>query len=155
MNNNKDILLNALDQMLGLKVDGIKLGHGSFLTIDFGRKIENKVKTGKGDKIAERGEWHLWVYMCPWRIDKQNTPWIGSNDHRKLIEKKLCEINCGDLVQYKILNDSLDTCFIFNNDIVLSLFDCSVIEDEHWMLFTPDDHVFTLGPGNQVSYGLA
>jgi hypothetical protein len=52
----------------GLKADNIKLGYGSFLTIDFGEPIEINIKTKKGIEKFTRGEWHLWIYMCAWRI---------------------------------------------------------------------------------------
>lgn len=38
---------------------GVRLGHGSFLTMEFGR-----VKEEDHPARFPRGEWHQWLYMC-------------------------------------------------------------------------------------------
>lgn len=135
-------------QILGMTPTRITLGHGSFITIDFGRDIIKEFKTRHGLESHTFGEWHLWVYMCAWRIDLGKKPLIGSDDDRETIEKVLSEIELKALSQVAILNDAFDVTFTFGEDIQFHLFSYSVQDDhEQWMFFTPGDHVFTAGPG--------
>ncbi len=131
----------------------LKLGYGSFLTMDFGRQIQVITRTKRGEKLSTRGEWHIWIYMCSWRIDKNKTPLVGSNDSREKIELALQKANNKKLLKYEILNDSLDAIFHFENKVTLSLFNTNTEEGEHWLLFTPDKNVLTIGPSNSISYG--
>jgi len=130
----------------------VKLGHGSFLTIELGNSIKVKVKTNKPSDFYERGEWSLWVYMCSWRIDQNNKPFIACNDSREKIEKKIKQLKNRKIIDTLVLNSSLDTSIQFEGDIVLRLFPSYTIDEEHWMLFTPDHQVLTAGPKSELFY---
>ena len=60
----------------GNSARNVKLGHGSFITIDFGENRAIEISTKKGIIHRFRGEWHLWTYMCAWRLDKEGKPHI-------------------------------------------------------------------------------
>lgn len=140
-------------RLSGKKPTRISLGHGSFLTFDFGRDYEEKIKTRSGGfKIIKYGEWHLWVYMCAWRIDKNDIPFVGSNDSRDLIQQKLQSLADQKLKTASILNEAFDTTFTFGDEYKLHLFSFEVTDDEQWMLFTPEKKVFVAGPNNEWSY---
>jgi len=148
-----ELATSLFNKILGNKPTRVKLGHGSFLTFDFGQDIEEKIKTRSGGfKTIHFGEWHLWVYMCAWRIDKKNKPFIGSNDSRDLIEHHLRELENKELKDVIILNEAFDTTLVFGDEYQLHLFSFRVTEDEQWMFFTPNNKVFTAGPGNEWSY---
>ncbi|MCD6050827.1 MAG: hypothetical protein K0Q55_2230 [Verrucomicrobia bacterium] len=52
--------MSALAQIVGKAPWAVAKGHGSFLTFDFGaRHVDNS---------GAFGEYHLWIYMCHWRI---------------------------------------------------------------------------------------
>lgn len=152
MKNNKDILRASFDSLIGLKMRNLKLGYGSFLTMDFGKTIKTKLKTKKGIRTSERGEWHLWVYVCSWRINRAKTPFIGSSDSREIIESKLNEMGDQKLIKYKFLNSSLDVIIHFDNKFSLTIFNTNTQENEHWLLFTPNRYVLAAGPSNTISY---
>lgn len=149
----KQLATNILKQIIGLKPTRVELGHGSFLTFDFGRDIEEQIKTRSGElRTVSYGEWHLWVYMCAWRIDKHQKPFIGSNDSRELISKKLRALDGKELKKVTILNSAFDTNFTFEDGFELHLFSFQVTDHEQWMFFTPEHKTFSAGPGSRWSY---
>lgn len=152
MKTNNDILRDTLHKIIGLEINDINLGHGSFVTIDFGKTIEIKIVTKKREKTFKRGEWHLWIYMCAWRIDKIKLPFVGSNDPRDVIEAKLKQLKSKKLKKFIFSRNTMDVCLKFEDGFSLFLFNCNTIEGEHWMLFTPDQHVFSVGPGSKITY---
>lgn len=145
-------LQKILNNLVGLTARRVKLGYGSFITMDFGNDIEVKVKTKTGVNKHTRGEWHLWVYQCAWRIDKNDKPVVGSEDDRKIIEKLVKCIEGKVLKKFEILTDSFDAKLTFSGNIVLYLFSHITVEVEQWMLYTPGDKVLVVGPSTQWKY---
>ncbi len=147
-----ELASNLFKNIKGLKPTRAKQGHGSFITIDFGRDFSEEIKTRAGLKIRHYGEWRLWVYMCAWRIDINHIPCAGSEDSREKIESCLFELSQRELNEITILNDAFDAKLKFGKDLELNLFSFKTTEDEQWMFFTPEHKVFTAGPRNQWSY---
>ncbi len=151
--NGIELVTNLFRKLIGTKPTRINLGHGSFLTFDFGRDIEEKIKTRSGGfKIIHFGEWILWVYMCAWRIDKNDKPFIGSNDSRDFIEQNLRSLEDKELRKVIVLNEAFDATLIFGDEYKLHLFSFQVTDDEQWKLFTPEHKTFIAGPGCTWSY---
>lgn len=147
-----ELASNLFKNIKGMKPTRAKQGHGSFITIDFGRDFSEELKTRTGTKIRHYGEWRLWIYMCAWRIDINKKPCAGSEDSREKIENYLSELAQKQLNEVIILNDAFDATLIFGNDIELHLFSFHTEEREQWKLFTPEKKVFIAGPGNEWSY---
>jgi|GEM_PF-677890 len=147
-------LANTLfNKILGTKPTRVKLGHGSFLTFDFGRVSEEQIKTRSGGfRTIYFGEWRLWVYMCAWRIDINKKSCVGSEDSREKIENCLTQLAQRELNEVILLNDAFDATLTFGKDIELHLFSFYTEEREQWKLFTPEKKVFIAGPGNEWSY---
>lgn len=154
MNSGIESAKNLFQKILDTKPTRVKLGHGSFITFDFGRDIPEEIKTRNGLKTRYFGEWHLWVYMCAWRIDINKKPCAGSEDSREKIENCLAELVQRELNEVIILNNAFDAKLVFgkDKDIELYLFSFYTEERKQWMLFTPEKKVFTAGPGNEWSY---
>ena len=104
------------------------MGHGSFLTIDFGKLTSTVKKLKNREVTCTFGEWHLWIYTCSWRIDKDNKPLIASNDPRDKIAAKIQEIAGTTITTYE-MNASLDAKFYFGTSLTLTLF----IQVPMWM----------------------
>lgn len=139
-------------EVVGMIPTRVELGHGSFITIDFGRDIPSQIKTRSGPKTVYSGEWHLWIYMCAWRLDKENIPLTGSNDSREKIREILSELASKTLEEVSILNDAFDAIFRFSGGLELRLFSYNTDEHQQWMFFTPGEKVFTAGPSSKWSY---
>lgn len=152
MNSGTELAHSLFQKILGMKPTRVKLGHGSFITMDFGRDIPQEMKTRNGPQMRYFGEWHLWIYMCAWRIDKDKKPFAGSEDSREKIENCLSELANRTLKKVEILNTAFDTKFLFDEDIELYLFSFYTEDREQWMLFTPEEKVFKAGPGSEWSY---
>lgn len=150
--NGIQIVLNLFNQFIGEKARNVKLGYGSFVTIDFGKDLILKEKVKGKESIYIQGEWHLWIYMTAWRLDQRDMPIIGAADDRETIAKNLDILNGKELKKVSILNASFDVLMEFQNDLNFLLFAFGVKEYEQWMLFTPERKVFTAGPGINWSY---
>jgi len=152
MNSGTELAKSLFQKILGIKPTRVKLGHGSFITFDFGRDIPEEIKTRNGPTTRYFGEWHLWVYMCAWRIDKDKKPFVGCEDSREKIESSLSELANRNLEKIEILNDAFDVKLVFGEDVELHLFAFHTQDQRQWMLFTPEKKVFTAGPGSEWSY---
>lgn len=151
MNSGTELAHSLFQKISGIKPTRVKLGHGSFITMDFGRDIPQEITTRNGPQTRYFGEWHLWIYMCAWRVDKDKKPFAGSEDAREKMENCLLELANRTLKKAEILNDAFDTKLLFDEDVELYLFSFYT-DKEQWMLFTPDNKTFTAGPGCTWSY---
>jgi hypothetical protein len=120
--------------------------------MDFGCDIPKEMKTRNGPQTRYFGEWHLWVYMCAWRIDKEKKPFAGSEDSKEKIEDSLSELATRILKKVEILNNAFDAKLTFGEDMELYLFSSCTEDRKPWMLFTPENKTFTAGPGCEWSY---
>lgn len=152
MNSGTELASALFQNLVDTKPTRVKLGHGSFITIDFGRDISEVYNTRTGPKTRCYGEWRFWIYMCAWRIDRGSVPIAGCEDSREKIEICLTELAKRELKEVIILNNAFDAKFIFEDDIELHLFSFYTQERDQWMLFTPEKKVFTAGPGCEWSY---
>ncbi len=134
-------------ELLGQKAWGIRSGIGSFLTMEFGRPLSKKAPT---EDI--HGEWHLWAYHCAWRIEKDATCWIGSEDSKEKIQRMLPVLEGGRLTAFDVSVPGFDAILEFNNGIILRLFSVNTEDEEQWMLFTPARNVLVAGPGDTWAY---
>lgn len=144
--------MKLFSELIGIKTTRVKLGHGSFITIDWGKDIITHKKTNTKVHTFTFGEWHLWVYMCAWRLQQNNKPIIGANDDRELIAEHLSILKGKALVSVTISNESFDTVLQFEDNFQLLLFSFGVKDDEQWMLYTPEKKTFTAGPGTSWEY---
>lgn len=151
MKHGKKVVEGLFEEVLGLQ-PRIKLGYGSFLTIDFGKEVTEEILTREGKETLSFGEWHLWIYMCAWRIDLSNEPFIGSDDDRQFIQEKLVNLNDKKLLLFSVINSAFDSVLKFESDYELKLFSFNVRENEQWKFFTPEQKVFIAGPGNSWCY---
>lgn len=146
----KQLLSNCIEK----KAHNVQLiGTGSFVTIDFGEELTLvEIKTNQGIRSFYRGAWHLWIQMAMWRIDKAGIPIIGSEDTQAKMTTELKIVEDKKLINVSINNRAFDLTLYFEDEIIFSVFSFGVLEDEQWILFTPDDKVFVPGPGSRWSY---
>lgn len=138
-------------EISGVKARNVELGHGSFITMDFGKDV--LITSKKTMRTRRRGEWFLWIYMCAWRLDHKGQPVVGASDRRDFIESKLPHLEGKKFLHMKITSNSFDCRLEFDENWSLLLFSHGVQEDEQWMFFTSHNgKVFTAGPGISWEY---
>jgi hypothetical protein len=120
-----------------------RLGVGSFLTFDFGRRIK--------EDHHFRGEWHLWIYLAKWSLIHGDRKLADSDSERQTIDVAIRRLEYSELRKVKFNTQNLVTEFIFGHfRLVVSPAD--YLEDpddrdEYWLFFMPDNTVLTVGPG--------
>lgn len=135
--------------LLGREAWSVKLGIGSFLTMEFG----NPISISANDK---RGEWYLWIYCAGWYLENPNGVFIGSEDSRDILGKEVRVLEGHKLENILISTVAFETKFFFDNGIVLHTFPLSFFDDcESWKLFTPEKRVLIVYPKGEWSYALA
>ena len=139
MSEQRMVLANALDRLVGQRSWGIKLGEGSFLTFEFGREM------AAAQNLKSHGEWHLWLYMCQWRIETTEKALTGSADDRQSIESALNGSKFGIVRSAVAEAPLLDLTLNFDSGKRLRTFCASsAAEEEQWKLFTPDGNILTI-----------
>ena len=136
---------SMLGRLEGKRVWGASLGYGSFVTLEFGARVKTL-----GGHI--RGEWHLWIYCCAWRIEKAGKVMAASEDDRSLLRKTVAILNRKKLTSAEVAQLMSDAIFTFEGDLTLKTFGIYSRDAEHWMLFTPGGKVLTIGPGSAASF---
>ena len=138
-------------KIVNLKARNITLGHGSFLTIDFGEDIKEEHKTKGQSKVYTRGEWFLWLYMCFWRIEYHNKLIVGSEDKREEIELATTLINNQKLIFFNIspFNDlELD----FESGHKIRTFSAGIDYSEQWKLSLSNGMTFVANSSGKFEY---
>ena len=155
MKQNRKMAYNLLNKIVGLKARNVKQGHGSFISLEFGKDIEYESIIKGKKEIKKRGEWYLWVTMCSWRIDERSFPLAGCEDSRDTIKKALKQLENKKLTNIEILSNAFDMKLEFNNSINFFLFSIYTEKEsdvEHWILFTPDRKSLIAGPSTMLKY---
>jgi hypothetical protein len=136
-----------LQPLIGKQAWGVSLGIGSFLTVEFGEPV-----VAKQNSQRLHGEWHLWIYCCAWRLEADDHIMAASEDSRSKIESSIQTLNKLLLLSVQVFPPAWDAVFRFEKNIVLRLFSIHSEECDHWMLYTPNGNVLTLGSGSNWSY---
>jgi len=115
----------------------VRLGVGSFLTMEFG---EAQIHSARREKRVH-GQWHLWLQDCVWRIEKGGKIVAGSEDEHDELNKAIYRLEFGALSKAEITEDCLDLDLLFNGDIRLRTFTVHSSGEDQWELFGPDGMV--------------
>ena len=126
------------------------IGHGSFLTIEFGEEREYG-RPGDGTPWTG-GAWHLWVYCSAWRVETPSAILGACEDTREQMGAAAAALNGRAITAIHVSWPSLETTFSFEGDHTLRVFPIysgNSSEDPHsWWLFTPSRMLLTVGPGS-------
>lgn len=140
------IIDEIIKPLLGNTAWNVKLGIGSFITMEFGDRIS--LAHGR-----TRGEWYLWIYYCGWYLENPHGTFLGSEDPRKILKQEIIILE-GDRLENVIISPiAFETNFVFQSGIVLHTFPLNFIDpSEYWMLFTPIERVLVIGPARNWSF---
>lgn len=130
--------------LLGRVAWDVALGYSTFITLEFGEPREVDGHT--------HGAWHIWVYGADWRLEEHDRILAGSSDDREKQAAAVKRLEGLALQAIDVLPPALDTVLTFDDGVTLRLFATYSADMDHWMLFMPNGHVLTLGPGTSWSY---
>jgi hypothetical protein len=120
-----------------------KLGVGSFLTFEFGRRVR--------DHGHVHGEWHLWVYQSNWVLLHGDRQLANSDSDRRVISVSIRRLEEAALTDVLFEPQDLKTTFVFDDfRLVVSppdYLDDADKRDQYWLLFMPNNEALTVGPG--------
>jgi hypothetical protein len=125
---------DSLNSLLGKKPWGIALGLGSMLTMEFGSQDPRQ------SAVNVHGEWHLWLYMCSWRLESDKEIIIACEDEPEKIKKLLTEISWTEVSSVSLSQPSLDLEITFHNQCKIRTFSVNASDDhetQQWIFFTP------------------
>src|SRR4051794_33238502 len=102
-----DPLRRAFAPLIGLPVWSVRNGYGSFITMELGNpRLEIRepgVASPKASKrvrrqwarrdVTVRGDWHLWIYCCHWKIVVEGRTHAWSESKTKKMAKALAVID--------------------------------------------------------------
>ncbi len=136
--------------LIGKRPWRVALGWGSFLTFEFGARV----KVGG----FQHGAWHLWVYMCSWRLDGDRGFSLSSESPRERIRGIVSRLAAFPLSDVKMGDRARSTRFDFGNRFSLTCTRFDPHEESnridpsaYWMLFMPRRRVLTVQPGSRIS----
>jgi len=120
-----------------------KLGHGSFLTFEFGRRVRNHGHV--------RGEWHLWIYQSNWVLLHGKRQLANSDSDRRVMSVSIRRLEDVPLNEVRFEPEHGKSTFVFGDfRLVVSpadYLDDADDRDQFWLLFMPNNEVLTAGPG--------
>jgi hypothetical protein len=138
----------------------VEQGYASFLTLEFGEphlRVTEPRQPSKeaSEKLRKRwarrhvfvyGKWHLWIYICDWRVFQKGEELANNESSRKVIRKALLELD-GQKLSSVTVNKSYVTIFEFDLGGQLEVspnYEDFERTDEMWLLYEPSGNVFTL-----------
>jgi hypothetical protein len=165
----------ALRQVQGQVCWAPKLGHGSFLTLEFGRPVSVvrpaiEVAATASPRVAAilgraavhtHGEWHLWIYACHWAIRRADSDHdVASSDRTDApdLPEVLSSLARWPLSAITVNPDDASTGFEFGEPSKLVLRTWPKVAwplAEQWLLYAPDGTVLTVRESGQFSLGPA
>ncbi|SFJ24207.1 hypothetical protein [Planctomicrobium piriforme] len=155
-----------LSRLIGIPCWGVKSGYGSFLTLEFGapqqeiHEVRPPFVRESGSHLRRtvtiRGEWHLWIYCCGWRMTQDRKRLADSESSRKRIERACATLDGQALtkVEYNSAKGSSKFRFDLGGKLKTRPLDNELLEQ--WSLYLPNGNVlayhsnggFTLAPKN-------
>src|SRR6516165_10824081 len=102
----------------------VQKGHGSFLTFEFGQpsleigQVQESWPTSFGFACGHRsafvhGDWHLWIYMCAWRM-RQDGNVICESDSDEVTIARGCGVLNGQALSSVVVPTAGTTIFRFD-----------------------------------------
>ncbi|QND73997.1 hypothetical protein [Tardiphaga robiniae] len=160
-----DPFYRAVAPLIGLPAWFVRRGHGSFLTLEFGapslRIREPKVSPDNSGKVAAlsrrrkvlpRGEWHLWIYCCHWRVLSRGEEIAWSEASDKKISAATSELD-GQILTAAEADPAQGTS-VFKFDLGATLQTWPYGSgDTQWMLYMPSGDVFSYREDGSYSSG--
>jgi len=168
-----DPLQRAFASVIGLPAWFVRKGYGSFLTLEFGTphlRIREPIVASPGAgariravlqrrKVTPHGDWHLWIYVCHWRVlsNGAQVAWSEASDEEICAAAR--EIDGQLLTNVEVDPTQGTSAFRFDQGASVQTWPYDDGNgDEQWMLYMKSgdfftyrgDGCFSLGPGSET-----
>lgn len=110
---------------------------GSHIFIKFGKEIESVNSSGR-KRMAK--EWCIWISRSCWRLSKNASYVVGSNDDRKLIIPSIQNLLGRKFKYFEINSKYFEISYYFEGGYQLTTFFNKLHEDQ-WIIFLPDGKI--------------
>jgi hypothetical protein len=166
-----DPLAIAFSPLIGKPAWQVKRGYGSFLTLEFGEPhltIREPMPDASSPVLHRRnvyirGDWHLWIYCCNWRIRSAGKTIARSSGSKKRMDAAAREVDSQRLFSIEVDPGKGTSSFVFDEGAVIETWPWKEVADkatkqyEQWYLYMKsgdclayrEDGRHSLGPGNQ------
>jgi hypothetical protein len=143
---------------------GVRPGHGSFLTLEFGEPhlsvreprdapsdTSSRVrKLLERRNVTLRGDWHLWIYCCNWTV-REDGKIIGDSTSNRRIKRAAEALDGQQLESFTFSHRGCRSSFVFDLGGVLET--CPYDRaSEQWLLYQPSGKVLTLRADKKYSH---
>lgn len=163
----KSVIEDIFRPIYGKPCWNVEQGYASFLTLEFGEpqlRIQEPRKASKQAPeslkrrwarrfVYVRGQWHLWLYLCNWKIIILGEEKASHRSSKRVIGKAAIEINGEKLVRV-VVDKSLITTFEFDLGGKLICTPSRGFDNDSdlWLLYEPSGYVFTLRADGKYSH---
>lgn len=144
---------------------GVKPGHGSFLTLEFGEphlEIREPIIASKNAspeirahlarrRVYVHGQWHLWINCCNWQVFS-GTECVGSSSSSTEIRRAAEFLDGQALTRFSISLPGGNCEFQFDLGASLRTQPYDT-ESEQWLLFEPSRTVLILRADGRYKHG--
>lgn len=158
----------AFAPVIGLPAWNVRKGYGSFLILEFGQPrlkirepiiaptgVSERVRTAMARRIVTpRGDWHLWIYCCHWRVLSKDAQLAWSEASDEKINDAAREID-GQLLTGIETKPAVGTS-VFRFDQGTRLETRPYEDDDNdkqWMLYMKSGDVFSYRADGYYSWG--
>jgi hypothetical protein len=137
----------------------VRRGYGSSLTFEFGEphlRVREPRESDSGSepvrhmharrRVQVRGDWHLWIYCCDWKISRGAERLARNSSRDETIAAGIMALDGQSLTGVDVDPLTAATTFSFDLGGVLRTkrWKNEKTPYEQWMLYAPDGNVLTL-----------
>lgn len=159
-------IASVFKKLYGIPSWNVHRGYGSFLTLEFGEphlRIREPIVSNASSKrvrdrfarrlVTVRGDWHLWIYCCQWKVYK-GSRLIGDCTNTRKIARAARLLNGQALVNVESSNRGTRWVFTFDLGARLETrpYDKT---SEQWLLYEPTEKCLSVRADGRYSYGPA
>jgi hypothetical protein len=150
------VFKNSFSKLRGKFCWGVRPGHGSFLSLEFGKPhldFREPLPLAKSPsakvtevlsrrRVVVRGEWHWWLYQCDWEVRSAGRV-VGGSSRKAAVGRAADFLDGQRLVRFSVGPRRAQCRFEFDLGAVLTTRPYDA-KSEQWMLFEPSGRVLVL-----------
>ena len=152
------ILKDSFGQLSGLPCWGVKRGHGTSLTLEFGQP-HLRIREPEVDPLAESlgkhrcvsvaGQHHLWLHLGDWEISYEGEQIASSNSEQDQIDRGTFLLDGQILTKFVQQRSPTESQFHFDlgGKLVIRKYIISAADEELWHFYSGDSVLSLLSSG--------